>query len=102
MRRLPWLLFPGGSLFIVSLAISGACRSQRQEPAQPEYTPTATIKDIMDSITDPSADVVWNSVQTVVTASGIEETAPRTDEEWVNVRRGAIRLAEAANLLMMP
>jgi hypothetical protein len=56
----------------------------------------------MLSIVDPSADVVWESVATIVTGDEVEERAPRTDEEWANVRRGAIRLAEAPNLLMMP
>ena len=75
-----------------------------QPPAalQPEYVPTATIKDLMLSLVDPSADVVWESVQTVVTPTGIDERAPKTDEEWAQVRAGAIRVAEAANLLMIP
>jgi len=56
----------------------------------------------MQSIVDPSADVVWNAVGTIVADKGVEETAPRTDEEWADVRNGALRLAEATNLLMMP
>ena len=69
---------------------------------QPEYTTTATIKDIMLGIVDPSADDVWNAVQTVVGPNGIEEHAPKTEEEWTTVRHGAIRLVEATNLLMIP
>lgn len=102
MRRFPWLLFLGVSVVVVSLLFGSACRGRQQESGQPEYTPTATIKDIMLSIIDPSADVVWESVATVINASGTEERMPRTDEEWAEVRRGAIRLAEATNLLMMP
>jgi hypothetical protein len=68
---------------------------------EPEYRPTATIKDIMDSLVDPSADVLWESIATIISAAGIEERAPRTDEEWTNVRRNAIRLIEATNLLLM-
>ena len=56
----------------------------------------------MDSMVDPSADVVWNSVSTMVSTAGIEEKAPKNDEEWADVRRGAIRLVEAPNLLMLP
>lgn len=70
--------------------------------AAPVYTPEATIKDIMDAIVDPSADVVWNSVTTTVAANGVEEKRPTTDDDWAEVRRGAIRLAEASNLLVMP
>lgn len=102
MRRFSWLLSLGVSLCGVSLVFSSACRGRQQDSRQPEYTPTATIKDIMDSIIDPSADVVWNSVATTVSAAGIEEKAPQTDEEWADVRRGAIRLVEAPNLLMLP
>ena len=89
-------------LLSVSLFVGGACRSRQQEPQPPQYMTTATIKDLMDSIVDPSADVVWDSVATVVTANGTEERAPRTDEEWAKVRQGAIRLVEAHNLLVVP
>jgi hypothetical protein len=96
MRRSVWLSCVG-----VSLVLAGACGSRQQQP-QEEYRPTATIKDIMDSLVDPSADVLWESVATVVTAAGTDERAPRTDDEWANVRRSAIRLLEATNLLQMP
>lgn len=68
----------------------------------PRYVPTATIKDLMDAVIDPSADDVWNAVKTTVSHKGTEEAAPVTAEEWAGVRRGAIRLIEGANLLMMP
>jgi hypothetical protein len=32
----------------------------------------------------------------------VHETRPTTDEDWAKVRSGAITLAEASNLLMMP
>jgi len=95
------LLLLGVGLFLASLSFVSACRGPRAEPQQPEYAPIATIKDIMQSIVDPSADVVWQAVQTSVTTT-IDEKAPRTDEEWTNVRHGAISLIEATNLLMMP
>jgi cytochrome c556 len=67
----------------------------------PEMRPTTTIKDIMDSIVDPSADALWESVATIVTLEGTEERAPKTDEEWAAVRRHAVRLVEASNLLLI-
>ena len=94
MRNFSWFFCVGVSLFLAA-----ACRAP--EP-QPEYRPTATIKDIMDSIVDPSADFLWDSVATVVTTTGTEERAPRNDEEWTNVRRRAIQLVEATNLLQIP
>src|SRR5712691_5019209 len=102
MRGFSWLLLLGVSLFSVSLFFGGACRGRQQDSRQPEYTTSATIKDIMDSMVDPSADVVWDSVSTMVSTAGIEEKAPKTDEEWADVRRGAIRLVEAPNLLILP
>ena len=110
MRRFPRFPFLVLPLLTLLLSFGSGCRGAKPEPRQesrqdsrqPEYVPTATIKDIMLSIVDPSADVVWDSVQTVVTAKGIVDKAPRTDEEWTEVRRGAIRLAEATNLLIMP
>lgn len=68
----------------------------------PAYQPTATIKDLMLSIVDPSADVVWLAVTTVQGPGGLTDRAPATGEEWARVRQGAIALTEAANLLMMP
>jgi len=97
----------GLSMLVFCLALIGACQSQPQAPApaaaaDPGYLPTATIKDLMLSIVDPSADAVWLSVTTIVDDKGLNETVPKSDEEWLKVRHGAIALAEAANLLKMP
>lgn len=62
----------------------------------------ATIQDIMDSAVDPSADYLWESVSTTVNKKGIDERRPRSDKEWHEVRRRAVLLAEAANLIAMP
>jgi hypothetical protein len=88
----------------VALVVGTACNST--PPPQPPaparlLRPIATIKDIMDSIVDPSADALWQSVATVSSAKGIEDRQPRTDEEWAHVRRDAIRLVEATNLLVV-
>ncbi len=61
-----------------------------------------TIKDLMDSIIDPSADALWNAAGTVVDEKGIRDLLPRTDDEWHDVRRAAVRIIEGSNLLMMP
>ena len=62
----------------------------------------ATIKDIMDSAVDPSADYIWESIGTEVSAAGIVDHRPQNDDEWKEERRRAVLLVEAANLLMMP
>src|SRR5262245_50916298 len=109
--RTGWMLSLVVTLGIGSLLVTSACQSQQAASpaaapapalAPPEYTPTATIKDIMQSVVDPNADVVWLSVTTVQSSKGTVETAPKTDEEWTKVRHGAIALTEAANLLIVP
>lgn len=100
MRRFAALV-GAGLCALGSIGFGAACRTSPVDPP-PEYTTTATIKDIMMSIVDPSADVVWESVKTVVGPDGSHDVAPHTDEEWLEVRKGAVRLAEATNLLMMP
>src|SRR5262252_8044394 len=47
----------------------------------------ASIKEVMQSIVDPSADVLWGAVGTVVdNENGIQDLRPKTPEEWLNVR----------------
>ena len=88
-----WLL-----VGILCAAVSG-CSGSR--PAGPELLTTATIKDIMDSMVDPSAEFLFDSVAQIADERGITEKAPHTDEEWKEVRRHAIQLVEAPNLLVM-
>jgi hypothetical protein len=80
---------------------SAGNRSGRGQ-AQPEYRLNATVRDIMQSMVDPSADVVWNSVATIQTGAGTEEREPKTDEDWATVKHHAMIVAEATNLLIMP
>jgi hypothetical protein len=62
----------------------------------------SSIKDLMESVIDPSADVLWGAAGTVVDKQGIQDLSPKTQEEWLNVRRAAVRIIEGGNLLMMP
>jgi hypothetical protein len=61
----------------------------------------ASIQEIMKSEVDPSADALWNSVSSTITAQGAQDAQPHTDEEWDQVRHYAVTLAEAPNLLVM-
>ena len=99
LRTFHWLALAG-----VSLLVAAACSAPAPAPParkEPPFRKTATIKDIMDSMVDPSADFLWESVATIVTRKGTEERRPRTDDEWKAVRRAAITLVEATNLLIM-
>jgi hypothetical protein len=52
----------------------------------------------MGSIVDPSADALFESVVFIADESGVREKAPKTDEEWAEVRRDVLILLEAPNL----
>lgn len=67
-----------------------------------DYRPAATIRELMQSVVDPSADVVWNSVAVMATKQGLTKIRPQSDEEWAAVRHAAVVLMESANLLMIP
>jgi hypothetical protein len=104
MPTLAWRGRTACAAAFMLFAVTTACSKNEPPPASdtPQYEPAATIKDMMLSIIDPAADQVWNSVTTVQTASGTVETVPKTEEDWLKVRHGAVTLSEAANLLMMP
>ena len=70
-------------------------------PAASPLKPIAGIQDVMAGMIDPAADFLWASVSTTVERGKTVEKQPRTDEEWAEVRRQAIVLAEGANLIMM-
>jgi hypothetical protein len=70
-------------------------------PAPPPIRLHADLKQIMAAVVDPAADVVWESVGTIVTAEGTEEIRPRDDEEWTQVAQAAWVLTESANSLMI-
>jgi hypothetical protein len=100
---------PHAAKFLATLIVATAL-SACDKPASPGAPPstgagpfkaTAGIQDIMAGMIEPSAEFVWESVSSIVTAEGVEEKQPRTDEEWDEVRRHAIILTESANLLLI-
>jgi hypothetical protein len=91
---------------IVALALIAfgviACEKKSELPREASpFRPTATIQELMLSVIDPNVDPIWNSIQTISTADGVEEKHPQTDEEWVTLKNHAVTLREAANLLMI-
>lgn len=85
-----------------ALAGCAAPAPEQPPPADVPYRPVASIREIMNSVIDPSVDIVWNSVKTVIDDGRATEHAPATDEDWAEVRRHALIVSEAANLLLMP
>ena len=87
-------------LFVVA-GLMVACDSGEVKPPSPPFTPVADVKQIMEMVIDPAAEVVWESVGFVITADGEQEVLPRNDAEWAVVRNSAMTLAESGNLLMI-
>jgi hypothetical protein len=71
-------------------------------PLESTLNPTLTVKELMEHIIDPTADWVFDAAVVDVSAKGIVETKPLTDDDWLKVERGGLLLAEATNLLKMP
>ncbi len=90
---------------VAAASVTAGCAAPAPEqpsPADVPYRPVASIREVMNSVIDPSIDIVWNSVRTVIDDGTSTEHAPATDEEWAEVRRHALIVSEAANLLLMP
>ena len=107
MKTIHWLFVVSVLLFItgIGFVIAGAREARSAAPAReetPQAAPVASVKQIMSAITEPAARGVYNSVSTIVSASGIKETAPQTDEEWAALASTAAALAESGNLLLTP
>jgi hypothetical protein len=83
----------------VLIVLASACT--KASPPPPDLLRPATIKDIMDSMVDPSGDFMFDSVVQIADEHGISEKAPNSDEEWEQVRHHAFILLEAPNLLTM-
>ena len=87
-------------IFVLFLVLLVTGCSKPSAPSTDLRKP-ATIKDIMDSMVDPSGDFLFESVVEIADESGITHKQPHTDEEWEEVRNHAMVLLEAPNLLAM-
>jgi hypothetical protein len=90
-------------VLVASLAFLGTgCRKAPSSQQAPQLLKPATIKDIMDSMVNPSGEFVFESVYQISDERGIREKAPQTDADWEAVREHVVVLLEAPNLLVMP
>jgi cytochrome c556 len=86
-------------LLAIGFAALGGVGAARQADT---YRPTATIKDIMKAMVDPSADYIWETMATRLTATAILDNTPKNEKEWTRLRNQTIVLIESTNLLAMP
>ena len=64
-----------------------------------QYRHSASLEQLMEATVAPAADAVFNAA---VWINGEPVGVPTTEADWENVEHGAITLAEASNLLLMP
>jgi hypothetical protein len=96
------------AIVLLTIALC-SCRSEAPPAAKTAAKPTAVefhevadVKEVMNWILDPSSDVIWGSVGTIITEQGEENRRPETDEQWTAVRDAAAVVAEGGNLLLTP
>lgn len=91
-------------LLLSALALQRCSPRPSASPAsstEAAFTPVLSVKELMEHVIDPVADWVFDAAVIDVSAKGIVETIPLTDDDWLRVERGAMILAESANLLKM-
>lgn len=93
-------LFIGGIAFIVAGArtVRPAASPRAEVPASP---PVATVKQVMNAIVLPNANVIYNAVGATITGTKVEEFAPKNDQEWAAVGDSAAAIVESGNLLLV-
>ena len=87
-------LIPAGFALLVG------CSPPPPPPPAPPFNTTLALKQVMEWVIDPAADVIWDSVKSIISEKGTQEIAPKTDAEWDGVRNAAATLVESGNLLM--
>ena len=101
-----WLFLVSVALFISAVAfiIAGARTARASASVHadvPLAPPVASIKQIMNAIVLPNANVIYNAVGTTITGTKVEETLPRNDKEWQAVGDSAAAIVESGNMLVI-
>src|SRR5689334_886610 len=91
---------------LVSVTAIAGCSAKPEATSPPAVqaptlTPVLSVKELMENIVDPQADYVFDAVGSDVTAKGVVDIKPTTDDDWTKIQRGAYVLAESSNLLKM-
>jgi hypothetical protein len=88
-------------------ALTSQCASPKPPPpAAPkligDMKAVVSVRELMKYMIDPLSDNIFEAVGTDISAKGIVDTFPRTDDDWEKVKVGAVSIAEGAYLLKVP
>ena len=104
MRQSRWLRVIAAAVLVSSAWVSvghSPVSALTAQDASSGMTPVATVRQIMTQLTSPASEVVFSAVLTVSSPAGVENIAPKDDEEWQKVVDNAAMLVESGNLLLM-
>src|SRR6187200_3224962 len=92
-----------GIAVVIAAGLAMQC-NRAAAPQQPgpdlnqDLKPVVSIRELMQNIVDPLSDNIFEAVAVDISAKGVVESKPTTDEDWARVKQGAVALAEATNL----
>jgi hypothetical protein len=86
---------------VVALAVTATVAGCSRAPQAPPFKAVVETKDLMELVMERQADIVWGATGFIITAEGVEERRPRSEEDWAAVKAAAINLTETGNLLMV-
>ena len=85
-------------LGLVALLVTLAgCATAPEKPtaqAQPEFKGVVPINDLMVSVVDHNAHMIWNVAD--------PKMAPKTDQDWHYLEHAATTLAASGNMILIP
>ena len=101
-----WLFLVSAALFIGGIAfiIAGARTARPSASPRVDMPPpvaVASMKQIMNGIVLPNANVIYSAVGTTIDGTKVEETVPKNDKEWEAVGDSAAAIVESGNMLLV-
>lgn len=88
---------------VLLMAVAAVALSSCQPNApKAEFNTSTDIKELMAHVIDPGSFMFWRGSGYELTEAGERDLAPTTPEGWKVVEDGAVIVAEAGNMLMLP
>lgn len=90
------------AILLTTFLLIGCGGGDSSTASSTPYNPTNNMKNLMNWVIEPMADVIWLNSGWEITEEGERELFPRNDQEWEALVHAAAGLAESGNLLMIP